>query len=123
MVDWSELHFGLPTKFNQNQTCTVVFCDYSGNSMANNIQFSIAVHLLAGLAYKGSEGATSGDLAKSVNTSPRFVRRTLASFSKGVLVETTAGKAGACWLAKDEKDISLVDVYEALDAPKSFAIH
>src|SRR5689334_23869837 len=91
--------------------------------MANNIQFSIAVHLLAGLAYKGSEGATSGDLAKSVNTSPSFVRRTLARLSKAGLVETTTGKAGACWLAKDAKDISLLDVYEAVDAPKAFAIH
>jgi Rrf2 family protein len=91
--------------------------------MANNIQFSIAVHLLTGLACKGSDGATSGHLAESVNTSPSFVRRTLAKLSKAGLVETATGKAGACWLARDAKDISLLEVYEAVDAPKAFAIH
>jgi len=32
-------------------------------------------------------------------------------------------KAGACWLAKDPKKISLLDVYRAVDAPKAFSIH
>jgi Rrf2 family protein len=92
--------------------------------MANNIQFSIAVHILAGLACGCDKGGvTSGHLAESVNTSPSFVRRTLAKLSKAGLVETATGKAGACWLAKDAKDISLLDIYKAVDAPKAFAIH
>jgi Rrf2 family protein len=91
--------------------------------MAVNTQFSIAVHLLAGLAYRCGEDTTSGELAMSVNTSPSFVRRTLAKLSRAGLVETATGKAGACWLARDAKDISLRDIYEAVDAPKAFAIH
>ena len=92
--------------------------------MAVNIQFSIAVHIMAGLACGcGEKGVTSGHLAESVNTSPSFVRRTLAKLSKAGLVETTTGKAGACWLAKNAKDISLLDIYKAVDAPKAFAIH
>jgi Rrf2 family protein len=92
--------------------------------MANNIQFSIAVHILAGLACGcDQDGVTSSHLAESVNTSPSFVRRTLAKLSKAGLVETATGKAGACWLAKDAKDISLLDIYKAVDAPKAFAIH
>jgi Rrf2 family protein len=91
--------------------------------MANNIQFSIAVHILAGLACGCDKGVTSGHLAESVNTSPSFVRRTLAKLSKAGLVETATGKAGACWLAKDAKSISLLDVYRAVDAPKAFSIH
>ena len=92
--------------------------------MANNIQFSIAVHILAGLACGcNKEGVTSGHLAESVNTSASFVRRTLAKLSKAGLVETATGKAGSCWLAKDAKDISLLDIYKAVDAPKAFAIH
>lgn len=91
--------------------------------MANNVQFSIAVHLMAGLACKGDEGVTSSDLAQSVNTSASFVRRTLAKLSKAGLVETVTGKAGACWLAKSAKEISLLDIYSAVDAPKAFAIH
>lgn len=92
--------------------------------MAVNTQFSIAVHILAGLACGcGENGVTSNHLAESVNTSPSFVRRTLAKLSKAGLVETTTGKAGACWLAKDAKDISLLDIYRAVDAPKVFSIH
>ena len=92
--------------------------------MANNIQFSIAVHILAGLACGcDKEGLTSAKLAMSVNTSPSFVRRTLSKLSKAGLVETATGKAGACWLAKDAKGISLLDIYHAVDAPKAFAIH
>ena len=60
---------------------------------------------------------------QSVNTSASFVRRTLAKLSKAGLVETATGKAGACWLAKDAKKISLLDIYKAVDAPKVFAIH
>ena len=92
--------------------------------MAVNTQFSIAVHIMAGLACGcDQEGVTSGHLAESVNTSASFVRRTLAKLSKAGLVKTTTGKAGACWLAKDAKDISLLDIYKAVDAPKAFAIH
>jgi Rrf2 family protein len=92
--------------------------------MANNVQFSIAVHLLVGLACGcDQEGVTSGHLAASVNTSASFVRRTMARLSKAGLVRTTTGKAGACWLARDAKDISLLDIYRAVDAPKAFAIH
>jgi Rrf2 family protein len=92
--------------------------------MATNIQFSIAVHILAGLACGcDQKGVTSSHLAESVNTSPSFVRRTLAKLSKAGLVETATGKSGACWLARDAKDISLLDVYRAVDAPKVFAIH
>jgi len=91
--------------------------------MAVNTQFSIAVHMMAGLAHRCDQDTTSGNLAMSVNTSPSFVRRVLSKLSKAGLVETATGKAGACWLAKDAKDISLLDIYEAVDAPKAFSIH
>jgi Rrf2 family protein len=91
--------------------------------MAINVQFSIAIHLLAALACGCDQDLTSGDLAASVNTSPSFVRRILAKLSKAGLVETTTGKAGKCRLARKAKDISLLDIYRAVDAPKAFSIH
>jgi Rrf2 family protein len=91
--------------------------------MAINTQFPIAVHLMAALGYRRGQDTTSATLATSVNTSPSFVRRILSKLSKAGLVETATGKAGACWLAKDAKDISLLDIYEAVDAPKAFSIH
>jgi Rrf2 family protein len=91
--------------------------------MAKNIQFSIAVHIMAGLAFGSGKDVTSGFLASSVNTSPSFVRRVLAKLSRAGLVQTSTGKTGACWLAKDAKKISLLDVYKAVDAPEAIAIH
>jgi Rrf2 family protein len=91
--------------------------------MAQNVQFSIAIHILAALACGCDRDVTSGDLARSVNTSPSFVRRILAKLSKAGLVETVTGKAGKCWLAKDPKRISLLDIYQAVGAPQAFAIH
>jgi Rrf2 family protein len=91
--------------------------------MAKNTQFSIAVHIMAALAYRCEKNVTSGTLASSVNTSPSFVRRVLAKLSKAGLVKTATGKAGACWLAKDASEISLLKIYQAVDAPKAFCIH
>ncbi len=78
---------------------------------------------MAGLAYQCGANVTSAHLADSVNTSPSFVRRILAKLSKAGLVETATGKAGACWLARDARTISLLDIYRAVDAPKAFSIH
>ena len=58
----------------------------------------------------------------SVNTSSSFERRALAKLSKAGLIKTTTGKVGACRLAKDAKDISLLNIYKAVNAPKAFAI-
>ncbi len=91
--------------------------------MAVNTQFSIAIHIMTVLGFRCGEDATSGEMAMSVNTSPSFLRRVLAKLSKAGLVDTATGKSGACWLAKDAKNISLLDIYEAVDAPKAFSIH
>jgi Rrf2 family protein len=91
--------------------------------MAINTQFSIAVHLMAALGCHSGEDTPSASLAASVNTSPSFVRRVLAKLSKAGLVKTATGKAGACWLAKDARKISLLDIYKAVDAPKAFSVH
>jgi Rrf2 family protein len=91
--------------------------------MANNTQFSIAIHVMAALACGCDKDITSSALAASVNTSPSFVRRVLAKLSRAGLVETATGKAGKTWLARDPKQISLLDIYRAVDAPKAFAIH
>jgi Rrf2 family protein len=91
--------------------------------MATNTQFSIAVHLMLALSYGGGQQSTSGELAGSINTSPSFVRRILAKLSKAGLVSTTIGKSGSCVLAKRAEDISLLEIYKAVDAPRAFAIH
>ena len=91
--------------------------------MAVSTQFSIAVHMMAGLGYSGASDMTSSQLAGSVNTSASFIRRVLSKLSKANLVTTTMGKSGSTVLARDPKDISLLEIYKAVEAPKAFAIH
>jgi Rrf2 family protein len=91
--------------------------------MATNTQFSIAVHILAGLGYRQGEHTTSAMLAYSVNASPSFVRRTLAKLSRAGLVQTATGQGGECRLARDPRQVTLLDIYHAVEAPKAFAIH
>lgn len=91
--------------------------------MATSTQFSIAVHMLIVLGFDSECETTSAKLAMSVNTSPSFVRRILAKLSKANLVSTTIGKSGACSLAKKPQEISLLEIYQAVDAPQTFAIH
>lgn len=89
---------------------------------AVNTQFSIAIHILVGIGLSDQE-ITSAYLAKSLNAYPSFVRRILSKLSKAKLVHTTTGKTGFCSLAKEPKHITLLDIYEAVEAPKVFAIH
>lgn len=91
--------------------------------MPVSTQFSIAVHLMAGLGYGVAHDMTSTQLAQSVNTSPSFIRRVLAKLSKADLISTTMGKTGSTSLARKPNEISLLDIYKAVDAPKAFAIH
>lgn len=106
-------------------TCLLQNCYLSGNKkiMAANVQFSIAVHLMAGLACVDPGELTSAQLAASVNTSPSFVRRTLARLSHAGLVSTSTGRHGACRLGKAAERITLLDIYHAVEAPPVFAIH
>ena len=76
--------------------------------MANNVQFSIAVHLLAGLACGCEQGVASGRLALSVNTSPSFVRRVLAKLSKAGLVKTAVDAAGKLTFSLDRNKLRAV---------------
>ncbi len=88
---------------------------------AVNTQFSIAVHLMASLG--SHPEMCSGDLARSVNANPSFVRRVVSKLSKAALLSATTGKGGACSLAKKPSEISLLDIYKAVEAPKAFALH
>ena len=89
---------------------------------AVNTQFSIAIHILVGIGKSGCT-MTSTELAESINAYPSFVRRILSKLSKAELVTTTTGKSGCCSLAKKPTEITLLDIYHAVEAPKVFAIH
>jgi Rrf2 family protein len=95
-----------------------------------NTQFAVAVHMMAVLgchsAVPGADAVapiTSSYLAASVNATPSFVRRVLAVLAKAGLVKTVRGPSGSCSLQKPPEEITLLDIYRAVDAPKVFALH
>jgi Rrf2 family protein len=90
---------------------------------ATNVQFSVALHIMAGLAFYQDQQVTSADLASSVNATPSFVRQVLSKLSKRGLIAATVGKNGACVLARDPKQITLLEIYKAVEPPPAFAIH
>lgn len=94
--------------------------------MAANSRLTIAVHALAWLAFaqrRGKEALTSDQVAASVNTNPVVIRRSLGDLRRAGLVEVRHG-AGAGWsLARSPEEITLRDVYEAVEQEPVFGMH
>jgi len=88
-------------------------------------RFSIAVHVLALLAVTPSAHNTSEWIAGSVGTNPVIIRRILGQLKKAGFVTVKAGSGGA-HLARGLDEITLLDVYRAVDVVeegKLFNIH
>ncbi|TVY09011.1 Rrf2 family transcriptional regulator [Paenibacillus cremeus] len=76
-------------------------------------RFSIAVHTLSLIAVSPRE-CTGDYIAGSVNTNPVVIRRIMGMLKKAGLVEVRPGVGGAS-LLKAPEDITLLDVYRAVD--------
>ena len=90
---------------------------------ATSVQFTVSAHIMAALGFRHGEELPSAMLAESVNADPTFVRKSLSKLSKAGLIVTTRGKNGASRLTRSPKQITLLDVYRASEAPPTFAIH
>lgn len=87
-----------------------------------NQQFAFAVHIMTALAFAGKK-LDSAALAASVNTNPVVVRRLLQSLARAGLVETSAGRQGGSQLKKRPGQISLLQIYEAVQARPLISPH
>ena len=94
--------------------------------MSANSRLTIAVHALAWMCLardRGQDLMTSDQIAASVNTHPVIIRRSLGDLHRAGLVEVRRG-AGAGWrLARDPHEITLLDVYDAVEHEPLFAMH
>ena len=85
---------------------------------------AVAVHVLAYMAWKRAEAQTSERLAASVNTNPVVVRRIVGALRNAGMVHVQPGVGGGAVLARDPAEISLLDVYRAVeDGDDLFALH
>lgn len=93
--------------------------------MLSNTRFAVAIHVLA-LARGGHEASdgcpvTSEHLAELVNTNPVVVRRILGPLREAGLVRSQPGPGGGWRLTRPPAEITLRDVYRAIEADRSFA--
>src|SRR3954451_2795670 len=85
---------------------------------------AVAAHVLAYMAWKRSEAATSERIAASVNTNPVVVRRIMGALKSAGLVTVQAGVGGGAALAREAEDITLLDVYRAVEEREElFSLH
>jgi Rrf2 family protein len=80
-----------------------------------NQQFTFAVHIMTALAFSPEEVIGSQTLAASINTNPVVVRRLLLALRRARLIETFTGKHGGARLRGRPNNISLVDIYDAVE--------
>lgn len=65
---------------------------------------------------------TSEQLAGMMQTNPVVIRRTLGGLRKRGLVSSEKGHGGGWRIARDPDEVTLLDIYEALDSPALFSI-
>ena len=90
-------------------------------------QADYAIRAVRYLSRKDSEGFTSTEdknknvatstVAKEMSIPPSFLAKIISQLSIAGLLHTSRGAKGGVTLARDPKDISLLDVVEAIDGP------
>ncbi|WP_299204636.1 Rrf2 family transcriptional regulator [uncultured Tateyamaria sp.] len=83
--------------------------------MKRNSRLSLALHTLSHMAGDPSRVRTSADIAEHAGTNPVVVRRVLGRLRKAGLLTSEKGHSGGWRLAQAPEDITLADVYLALD--------
>lgn len=92
--------------------------------MLSSSRFAVAVHVLSLLAHYGKNGPVcSATIAKSVETNPVVIRRLMSQLESHHLVCSTSGRAGGFLLARPADEISLADIYHAVEDEQVFRIH
>jgi Rrf2 family protein len=87
-------------------------------------RLAVSVHILGLLhAFGGDAPMSSEEIAGSVNTNPAVIRRMLGMLAKAGLVTSRLGAGGGALLAKRPREISLGDVYRAVEHGELFAMH
>lgn len=83
--------------------------------MKRNSRLSLALHTLGHMAAEPDDAQTSTEIAEHAGTNPVVVRRVLGRLREAGLLTSEKGHAGGWKLARAPKEITLADVFEALD--------
>ena len=89
-----------------------------------NTRFAVATHILTFIQTQDGAPTTSELIASSVNTNPTLIRRLLSQLARAGLTTSQMGNGGGALLARAPQEITLLDVYRAIDDESGvFALH
>lgn len=92
--------------------------------MLSSSRFIVAVHAMSVLArFAGKGPVCSAMVAESVHTNPVVIRRLMTELERAQLVKSVAGRSGGFELNREASDISLADVYHAVEDEYVFRMH
>jgi Rrf2 family protein len=92
--------------------------------MLASSRFAAAVHALVVLTKNGDKGPVcSTHVAASLNTNPVVIRRLMIDLEKATLVRSASGRSGGFSLSRPPGDISLCDIYRAVEDDALFRPH
>lgn len=91
--------------------------------MSTSSRFAVAVHVLTLMAWADDEPLKSEQVAESVNTNPVVIRRILCELAESKLVVSQTGAMGGSKLARQPEQITLLDIYQAVENRGVFSLH
>ncbi len=92
--------------------------------MLSSSRFVVAIHALSLLARHGKSGPVcSATIASSVQTNPVVIRRLMAELERAKLVRSTSGRCGGFQLDRQAENITLADIYDAVEDETVFRMH
>jgi len=94
-----------------------------GFTVNTSSRFAFAVHVLALLSLQGGVPLSSEMIAGSVNTNPALIRRLLAMLAQAGLTTSQLGAGGGALLARSPEQITLLEVYHAVEDAQLLALH
>ena len=90
--------------------------------MAANARLAVAIHTLGMLAFADECPVTSDRIAESVHTNAVSIRRLFQALGKAGLVVGQMGPNGGARLARTPDQITLADIWRAVDDDELFAL-
>lgn len=91
--------------------------------MPTSSRFAVAVHTLAALAVNEGAPVRSADIARSASTNSAVIRSLLSRLAEAGLSTARMGLGGGALLARPAAEISLLDVYRAVEDCEIFTLH
>ena len=101
-----------------NEKCVTILVTL----MAGNSRLATAIHIAGMLSFADKMPMTSEMIAQSVGTNPVFVRRIIGLLVAGNIVKVKMGTGGGATLARRPQEITIADIYQALDEGAVFDV-